>query len=187
MAWVTLNRPTKLNALFGDMREVLLGHVSTAASGDAVRALELTGAGRAFCAGGDIENMIRLRNDGDQAGFARMVTDLATFAWLADVYVLAAARGSGLGTALVPGNLATVEALLTVLSENSQLPTTVVVPLTTTATACLNNLGPGLGEVAAGFMTLSNTAKWISIVGMLLGRLEIFTLLVLITPTFWRH
>jgi len=53
--------------------------------------------------------------------------------------------------------------------------------------AALNNLGPGLGEVAAGFMTVSDTAKWIAILGMLLGRLEIFTLLVLITPTFWRH
>ena len=53
--------------------------------------------------------------------------------------------------------------------------------------ATLNNLGPGLGEVANGFMSLSDTAKWISIAGMLLGRLEIFTLLVLITPTFWRH
>jgi trk system potassium uptake protein TrkH len=53
--------------------------------------------------------------------------------------------------------------------------------------ATLNNLGPGLGEVAAGFMTVSDTGKWISIVGMLLGRLEIFTLLVLVTPTFWRH
>ena len=53
--------------------------------------------------------------------------------------------------------------------------------------ATLNNLGPGLGEVAAGFMTLANTPKWIAIFGMLLGRLEIFTLLVLITPTFWRH
>jgi len=53
--------------------------------------------------------------------------------------------------------------------------------------ATLNNLGPGLGEVAAGFMTLDNSAKWIAVVGMLLGRLEIFTLLVLITPTFWRH
>jgi trk system potassium uptake protein TrkH len=53
--------------------------------------------------------------------------------------------------------------------------------------ATLNNLGPGLGEVSAGFMTLSDTAKWISIAGMLLGRLEIFTLLVLITPTFWRR
>lgn len=53
--------------------------------------------------------------------------------------------------------------------------------------ATLNNLGPGLGEVAAGFMTVSDTGKWIAISGMLLGRLEIFTLLVLFTPTFWRH
>lgn len=53
--------------------------------------------------------------------------------------------------------------------------------------ATLNNLGPGLGEVSAGFMILSNTAKWVSIAGMLLGRLEIFTLLVLVTPMFWRH
>jgi GNAT superfamily N-acetyltransferase len=36
-----------------------------------------------------------------QAGFARMVTDLATFAWLADVYVLEEHRGGGLGTAMV--------------------------------------------------------------------------------------
>jgi trk system potassium uptake protein TrkH len=53
--------------------------------------------------------------------------------------------------------------------------------------ATLNNLGPGLGEVAAGFMTVDDTAKWIAVAAMLLGRLEIFTLLVLITPTFWRH
>jgi len=53
--------------------------------------------------------------------------------------------------------------------------------------ATLNNLGPGLGEVSSGFMTLSDTAKWVAVAGMLLGRLEIFTLLVLITPMFWRH
>jgi len=53
--------------------------------------------------------------------------------------------------------------------------------------ATLNNLGPGLGDVSAGFMSVSDAAKWVSIAGMLLGRLEIFTLLVLITPTFWRH
>jgi len=52
--------------------------------------------------------------------------------------------------------------------------------------AALNNLGPGLGEVAAGFMTVPDLAKWIAVIGMLLGRLEIFTLLVLVTPTFWR-
>lgn len=53
--------------------------------------------------------------------------------------------------------------------------------------ATLNNLGPGLGEVSSGFMTLSDKAKWVAVAGMLLGRLEIFTLLVLVTPTFWRH
>ena len=53
--------------------------------------------------------------------------------------------------------------------------------------ATLNNLGPGLGDVATGFMNLSDQAKWIAVAGMLLGRLEIFTLLVLITPTFWRR
>jgi len=53
--------------------------------------------------------------------------------------------------------------------------------------ATLNNLGPGLGDVASGFMSLTDAGKWIAVAGMLLGRLEIFTLLVLITPTFWRH
>ncbi len=53
--------------------------------------------------------------------------------------------------------------------------------------ATLNNLGPGHGDVSSGFMTVPDTAKWIAIAGMLLGRLEIFTLLVLFTPTFWRR
>ncbi|MFQ5549192.1 MAG: TrkH family potassium uptake protein, partial [Woeseia sp.] len=53
--------------------------------------------------------------------------------------------------------------------------------------ATLNNLGPGLGDVSAGFMTIGDKAKWLAISAMLLGRLEIFTLLVLVTPTFWRR
>ena len=53
--------------------------------------------------------------------------------------------------------------------------------------ATLNNLGPGLGEVTSGFMNVSPVGQWICIVAMVLGRLEIFTLLVLITPTFWRR
>ena len=52
--------------------------------------------------------------------------------------------------------------------------------------ACLTNLGPGLGEVAAHYGDIPDLAKWILCVAMLLGRLEIFTLLVLITPAFWR-
>jgi trk system potassium uptake protein TrkH len=53
--------------------------------------------------------------------------------------------------------------------------------------ACLNNLGPGLGDVALNYAGLPATIKWLLIVVMLLGRLEIFTLLVLLTPTFWRR
>jgi trk system potassium uptake protein TrkH len=53
--------------------------------------------------------------------------------------------------------------------------------------ASLNNLGPGLGDVAGGFSDINGLAKWVCIAAMLLGRLEIFTLLVLVSPTFWRH
>ncbi len=53
--------------------------------------------------------------------------------------------------------------------------------------ASLNNLGPGLGEVASNFVVVNDSAKWISIFAMLLGRLEIFTLLVLFTAAFWEY
>ena len=52
--------------------------------------------------------------------------------------------------------------------------------------ACLNNLGPGLGGVGAHYGNISDPAKWVLCSTMLLGRLEIFTLLILLTPTFWR-
>jgi trk system potassium uptake protein TrkH len=54
-------------------------------------------------------------------------------------------------------------------------------------TACLNNLGPGLGEVAANYADLSAPAKWILSFAMLLGRLELFTLLVLFSSAYWRN
>ncbi len=53
--------------------------------------------------------------------------------------------------------------------------------------ACLNNLGPGLGEVGANYTGISDMSKWLLCLAMLLGRLEIFTLLVLLTPVFWRR
>ncbi|WP_354671204.1 TrkH family potassium uptake protein [Thiohalobacter sp. IOR34] len=52
---------------------------------------------------------------------------------------------------------------------------------------CLNNLGPGLGEVAYTFGGVSDAAKLLAAAAMLLGRLEIFTLLVLLHPAFWRE
>jgi trk system potassium uptake protein TrkH len=53
--------------------------------------------------------------------------------------------------------------------------------------ATMNNLGPGLGDVALHYADISDFAKWVLCFAMLLGRLEIFTLLVLLTPTFWRR
>ncbi|MDX1734245.1 MAG: TrkH family potassium uptake protein [Halioglobus sp.] len=52
--------------------------------------------------------------------------------------------------------------------------------------ASLNNLGPGLGDVAANYGAINETAKALLCFTMLLGRLEVFTLLVLFTPIFWR-
>jgi len=52
--------------------------------------------------------------------------------------------------------------------------------------ATLNNLGPGLGDISSSYATLPDTSKWIACFSMLLGRLEIFTLLVLFSPVFWR-
>ena len=53
--------------------------------------------------------------------------------------------------------------------------------------ACLNNLGPGLGEVASNYSGLEDEVKWVLMFAMMLGRLEIFTLLVLLTPSYWRR
>ena len=52
--------------------------------------------------------------------------------------------------------------------------------------ATMNNLGPGLGDVALNYSTIPDFTKWVLCFAMLLGRLEIFTLLVLLTPAFWR-
>lgn len=53
--------------------------------------------------------------------------------------------------------------------------------------ACINNLGPGMGDVAMHYGDINTPAKWILCFAMLLGRLEVFTLLVLMSPVFWRH
>jgi trk system potassium uptake protein TrkH len=53
--------------------------------------------------------------------------------------------------------------------------------------ACMNNLGPGLGGVGANYVDLNDPAKWALSFAMMLGRLEIFTLLILFTRAFWRR
>jgi len=53
--------------------------------------------------------------------------------------------------------------------------------------ACMNNLGPGLAGVGEDFIGLTDPAKWALTFAMMLGRLEIFTLLILFTRAFWRR
>ena len=54
--------------------------------------------------------------------------------------------------------------------------------------ACINNMGPGLNKVgpATTYAVLTDFQTWLCIAAMLLGRLELFTLLVVFTPGFWR-
>jgi trk system potassium uptake protein TrkH len=55
--------------------------------------------------------------------------------------------------------------------------------------ACINNAGPGLGQVgpAGNYAGLTDFQAWVCTFAMLIGRLEIFTLLIIFTPHFWRR
>ena len=57
------------------------------------------------------------------------------------------------------------------------------------AGSAIANVGPGLGDIigpAGTYESLSNGAKWVLLITMIIGRLEIVTALVVITPAFWR-
>ncbi len=70
---ITLNRPEKLNAFTGAMREDLLEALRSSESAPGVRVVVVTGAGRAFCAGGDIEFMSGLRETNDTDGLRALL------------------------------------------------------------------------------------------------------------------
>ncbi|MGE5595609.1 MAG: enoyl-CoA hydratase/isomerase family protein [Hyphomicrobiales bacterium] len=81
VALITLNRPDRLNSMGGDLMPLLAQHLAECEEDRSVRCVALTGAGRAFCAGGDVGNMQR-RNDSqaqppaDESPTARLVTSL---------------------------------------------------------------------------------------------------------------
>ena len=57
------------------------------------------------------------------------------------------------------------------------------------AATSISNVGPGLGEIIGpngNFSQLNNFSKWILSIAMILGRLELFAVLVLFIPSFWR-
>ena len=73
VAWITLNRPDRLNAFAGDMRDRLHDAIDAAATSPDVRVMVLTGAGRGFCTGADVEVMGDLLRRGDDATFEGLV------------------------------------------------------------------------------------------------------------------
>src|SRR2546427_3868238 len=70
---ITLNRPDRLNALFGHMRRDLAEALEEAGSDPEVRVIVINGEGRAFCAGGDVHFMAELVERGDAEEFARLL------------------------------------------------------------------------------------------------------------------
>jgi len=73
VATITLNRPDKLNAFTGTMREDLLSALRACEGDESVRVVVITGAGRAFCAGGDVEYMASLQASNDVTSFRRLL------------------------------------------------------------------------------------------------------------------
>jgi 2-(1,2-epoxy-1,2-dihydrophenyl)acetyl-CoA isomerase len=73
IATITLNRPEKLNAFTGTMREDLLAALQSCERDDAARVVVITGAGRAFCAGGDVEYMASLQAANDTTSFRKLL------------------------------------------------------------------------------------------------------------------
>jgi len=78
----------------------------------------------------------------------------------------------------------------TIITMTMLLLATGLDPITaiTAVVACINNMGPGLGLVgpAGNYAVLSDFQTWVCTLAMLLGRLELFTMLVLLTPAYWR-
>jgi len=100
---LTLSRPDKLNAFFGTMREELLDALQSAPG----RVVILTGAGRGFCAGGDVEYMAGLQRERDVAAFRKLldagrdvILQVATMAQPVIAAVNGIAAGAGCNLAL---------------------------------------------------------------------------------------
>lgn len=98
---VTLNRPDKLNAIDIPLRLALADAIEAADGDPSVRAIVLTGAGRAFCSGGDIASMERM-DPQDALERAQLAQRVIRAIWSTDKPVVAAVEGAafGAGTAL---------------------------------------------------------------------------------------
>jgi enoyl-CoA hydratase/carnithine racemase len=100
VATITLNRPEKLNAFSGAMREELLEALLACDQDAGVRAVVITGAGRAFCAGGDVDYMAGLQKQRDVTAFRRLLDagrDVILQTVIMETPVIAAINGVAAG------------------------------------------------------------------------------------------
>jgi 2-(1,2-epoxy-1,2-dihydrophenyl)acetyl-CoA isomerase len=102
IATLVLNRPDKLNAFADEMREAFVAAIDAVAASATGRVLVITGAGRAFCAGGDVGFMVRLKQEGRSfdAGLGPLVdtgrTGIARL-WALPIPTIAAVNGAAAG------------------------------------------------------------------------------------------
>jgi 2-(1,2-epoxy-1,2-dihydrophenyl)acetyl-CoA isomerase len=73
LGWIRINRPERLNALAGDMRDRLHDALVELDADDAIRCVAITGVGRAFCTGGDVGTMAALAESNDTEAFRELV------------------------------------------------------------------------------------------------------------------
>lgn len=104
---ITLDRPDKLNAFAGTMREELLDALRVAEGEKSCRVVVITGAGRAFCAGGDVDFMAGLQRNGNVDAFRKLldagrdiVTQIASMPKPVIASVNGVAAGAGCNLAL---------------------------------------------------------------------------------------
>jgi enoyl-CoA hydratase/carnithine racemase len=104
VATITLNRPERLNALTFDVYEELLNTVQALNTAQGVRAVVITGAGRAFCSGGDVHDIIGALLARDRQGllaFTRMTCDLVLAIRQCSRPIIAALNGTTAGAGAV--------------------------------------------------------------------------------------
>jgi len=107
VATITLNRPDKLNAFSGTMREDLVAALEACQADADCRVVVITGAGRAFCAGGDVDTMAGMQKAGDVERFRKLldagrdiVTGIASMSKPVIAAVNGVAAGAGCNLAL---------------------------------------------------------------------------------------
>src|SRR6185369_14906638 len=107
VATITLNRPEKLNAFAGRMREELAEAIEDAGQDTAIRVVVITGAGKAFCSGADLTFTVELAKNKDSAAFrdlldtgARIVNGIRQMPKPVIASINGAAAGAGFNLAL---------------------------------------------------------------------------------------